>query len=135
MSVFEALGLGLLQGATEFLPISSSGHLLVAREWLGISEPPLLFDVLLHVATLFVICYQFRRRLADILRASALLVIGRASSAEQRDLRLLATLVATTVAPAAVGLVVSRFLLPTTRNMTMVSIAFLITAAILLLTL
>lgn len=132
MSVVEALGLGLLQGATEFLPISSSGHLVVAREWLGIAEPPLLFDVLLHVATLFVVCYRFRRRLAALVRAGALLVTGRA--ADRGDLRLLAAIAAATAATAAVGLTVSRFLLPSARTLTTVSIAFIATAAILLAT-
>ena len=134
MSVVEALGLGLLQGATEFLPISSSGHLVVAREWLGIAEPPLLFDVLLHVATLLVICYRFRQRLAALMRAGALLVTGRAASADRGDLRLLAAIAAATAATAAVGLAVSRFLLPSARTLTAVSIAFIATAAILLAT-
>ena len=134
MSVIEALGLGLLQGATEFLPISSSGHLLVARDWLGIAEPPLLFDVLLHVATLLVICYQFRHRLAALIRAAALLVSGRAAAADREDLRLLAAIVAATAATAAVGLAVSRFLLPSARTLTAVSAAFIATAAILLAT-
>lgn len=134
MSIVEAVGLGLLQGATEFLPISSSGHLLVAREWVGIAEPPLLFDVLLHVATLFVVCYQFRRRLAALLRAGALLVTGRAASADRGDLRLLAAIAAASAATAVVGFAVSRFLLPSARTLTAVSIAFIATAAILLAT-
>lgn len=133
MSIVEAVGLGLLQGATEFLPISSSGHLVVAREWLGIAEPPLLFDVLLHVATLFVVCYQFRRRLAALVRAGALLVTGRAA-ADRGDLRLLAAIAAATAATAGVGFAVSRFLLPSARTLTAVSIAFIATAAILLAT-
>lgn len=133
MSIVEAVGLGLLQGATEFLPISSSGHLLVAREWLGIAEPPLLFDVLLHVATLFVVCYQFRQRLAAVVRAGALLVTGRAA-ADRGDLRLLAAITAATAATAVVGYAVSRLLLPSARTLTAVSIAFIATAAILLAT-
>ena len=133
MSIVEAVALGLLQGATEFLPISSSGHLLLAREWLGIAEPPLLFDVLLHVATLFVVCYQFRRRLAALARAGALLVTGRAA-ADRGDLHLLAAIAAASAATAVVGFAVSRFLLPSARTLTAVSIAFIATAAILLAT-
>ena len=132
MNIIEALGLGLLQGATEFLPISSSGHLVVAREWLGIAEPPLLFDVLLHVATLVVICHQFRHRLAALIRAAALLVTGRA--ADRDDLRLLAAIVAATAATAAIGLAISRFLLPSARTLSAVSAAFIATGLILLAT-
>ena len=134
MSIIEAVGLGLLQGATEFLPVSSSGHLVVAREWLGIAEPPLLFDVLLHVATLVVICCHFRRRLAALLRAGALLATDRSGAADRGDLRLLAAIVAAAAATAVVGLAVSRFLLPSARTLTAVSVAFITTAAILLAT-
>ncbi len=134
MSIVEALGLGLLQGATEFLPISSSGHLVVARAWLRIEEPPLLFDVLLHVSTLVVICYRFRTRLAALIRAGALLIAGRAAAADRGDLRLLAAIVAASAATAVVGLAVSRFLLPPARTLTAVSAAFIATAAILLAT-
>ena len=134
MNIIEALGLGLLQGATEFLPISSSGHLVVARKWLGIAEPPLLFDVLLHVATLVVICHQFRHRLAALIRAAALLVTGRAGAADRPDLRLLAAIVAATAATALVGLAVSRLLLPSARTLSAVSAAFIATGLILLAT-
>ena len=133
MSLAEALGLGLLQGATEFLPISSSGHLVVARTWLSIAEPALLFDVLLHVATLMVICYRFRARLAALVRAAALLLTGRAA-ADRGDLRLLAAIAAATAATAIVGLAVSRFLLPSARTLTAVSAAFIATAAVLIAT-
>ena len=131
MSVVEAVGLGLLQGATEFLPVSSSGHLVAARAWLGITEPPLLFDVLLHVSTLVVICYHFRSRLAALTRAGALLVTGRAPAADRGDLRLLAAIAAASAATAVAGLAVSRFLLPSARTLTAVSTAFIATAAIL----
>lgn len=132
MSIAEALGLGLLQGATEFLPISSSGHLVVARTWLNIAEPALLFDVLLHVATLMVICYRFRARLAALTRAAALLLTGRA--ADRGDLQLLAAIAAASAATAVVGLAVSRFLLPSARTLTAVSAAFIATAAVLIAT-
>lgn len=132
MSVIETVGLGLLQGATEFLPISSSGHLVVARAWLGIAEPPLLFDVLLHLATLVVVCYRFRERLAALVRAAALLVTGRALRADRGDLRLLGAIVAATAATAVVGLAVGRLPGPAARTLPVVSVAFIATAVILL---
>ncbi|MDR0907343.1 MAG: undecaprenyl-diphosphate phosphatase [Rikenellaceae bacterium] len=52
MSVFEAIILGVVQGITEFLPVSSSGHLQIAKEVLGVEiADNLAFDVMLHVAT------------------------------------------------------------------------------------
>ena len=58
MSLFSAILLGLVQGVTEFLPISSSGHLAIAQELLsftGASDIPGFFDVLLHLGTLFAV--------------------------------------------------------------------------------
>ncbi|WP_304225656.1 undecaprenyl-diphosphate phosphatase [Gracilinema caldarium] len=52
MSILQAIFLGFLQGLTEFLPVSSSGHLVLAQKIMGISEPALFFDTLLHVGTL-----------------------------------------------------------------------------------
>lgn len=51
--------LGLIQGVTEWLPISSSGHLRIAEKFMGL-EPPLLFDITLHVGTLIVVLSFFR---------------------------------------------------------------------------
>ena len=53
MEWFEALILGIIQGLTEYLPISSSGHLVIAQNLFGLTNPDdiLTFTVLLHVAT------------------------------------------------------------------------------------
>jgi undecaprenyl-diphosphatase len=52
MSVIHAVLLGIIQGLTEFLPVSSSGHLVLFQKVFGISEPALLFDTMLHLGTL-----------------------------------------------------------------------------------
>src|SRR5687767_10154061 len=59
MSPFHALVLGVLQGLGEFLPISSSGHLIVAPWLLGWDVQSLSFDVALHVGTLAAVLYAF----------------------------------------------------------------------------
>lgn len=61
MQIYQAIILGAIQGATEFLPISSSGHLILAQRLFGTLDVGLLFDVLLHLATLlpiFIIFYK-----------------------------------------------------------------------------
>ena len=63
MTAAHALLLGALQGFTEFLPISSSGHLVVAQKLLGFSHPPVAFDVFVHCGTLLAVVLFFRRRL------------------------------------------------------------------------
>jgi len=63
-SLVVAVLLGLLQGLTEFLPVSSSGHLVLAQSLLpGFSQPGVLFDVALHIGTLVAVCVYFWRDL------------------------------------------------------------------------
>ncbi|MBQ9205792.1 MAG: undecaprenyl-diphosphate phosphatase [Treponema sp.] len=66
MSVFQSIILGVLQGIAEFLPISSSGHLAVAQKLFGLEEVPLLFDVMLHLATLAAVILYFRKKIVRL---------------------------------------------------------------------
>jgi len=59
MNFWQAILLGIIQGVTEFLPVSSSGHLVLAQYALGFEEPQLLFDVAVHFATLFAVAIFF----------------------------------------------------------------------------
>ena len=68
MSVFEAVILGIVQGLTEFLPISSSGHLVLLRKIFGISEPAMFFDTMVHVGTLLAVFVVLWRDIWAILR-------------------------------------------------------------------
>ena len=67
MSIFQGIVLGVLQGIAEFLPISSSGHLIVAQNLFGLEEVPLLFDVFLHVATLLAVVLYFRKKIWELI--------------------------------------------------------------------
>lgn len=69
LTILEALVLGVVQGVTEWLPVSSSGHLVLAQQLLGI-QVDIFFDLVLHVATLAVILGFYRGRVRSILRAS-----------------------------------------------------------------
>lgn len=66
MTVFQSIMLGFLQGITEFLPVSSSGHLAVAQKLFNLDDIPLLFDVMLHLATLLAVCLYFRKKIARL---------------------------------------------------------------------
>lgn len=66
MSDLEALLLGIVQGLTEFLPVSSSGHLVMVSELLGAGDDGILFEVAVHVATLLAIVVFYRRRVGAL---------------------------------------------------------------------
>ncbi|MDR1430468.1 MAG: undecaprenyl-diphosphate phosphatase [Spirochaetaceae bacterium] len=81
MDIFEAVVLGAVQGLTEFLPVSSSGHLVLFQKIIGVDEPTLLFDTLLHCGTLAAIFLVLRRDIWALLRnplqpLSLYLIIG-----------------------------------------------------------
>ncbi|PID77483.1 MAG: undecaprenyl-diphosphatase [Deltaproteobacteria bacterium] len=61
MEILKAVLLGIVQGATEFLPISSSGHLVIASEFMDFHGGGAAFNVMLHLGTLFSVCLAFRQ--------------------------------------------------------------------------
>ena len=68
MNWFEAIVLGLVQGLTEFLPVSSSGHLTIAKELFGIESSNLSFEVMVHAATVCSTIVAFRKQIWDLLK-------------------------------------------------------------------
>jgi len=79
----EAILLGILQGATEFLPVSSSGHLVLGQYFLNVQEPGILFDIILHVGTLFAVMAYYR---ADVWMLVSDTIWGVRRVAETRSL-------------------------------------------------
>jgi undecaprenyl-diphosphatase len=101
VSVVQAIVLGLVQGLSEFLPVSSSGHLLLVRYLLKWPDPGLAFDVSLHLGTLVAVLWYFWRDWMGLIRASLRVVVQREARTpeERRALFLiLATLPAVTAA-------------------------------------
>ncbi|NIU38581.1 undecaprenyl-diphosphate phosphatase, partial [Candidatus Bathyarchaeota archaeon] len=70
MDPIQIIILAVIQGITEWLPVSSSGHLVVAQEYFGL-ELPVIFDVMLHVGTLLVILMAFWTDVVKITKAVA----------------------------------------------------------------
>jgi undecaprenyl-diphosphatase len=68
MSIFQAIILGLVQGITEFLPISSSGHLVIFQKLFGLQEGVLVFDVAVHFATLLAVVSVMWREIVEIIK-------------------------------------------------------------------
>ena len=70
MTYFQAVVLGILQGITEFFPISSSGHLVLAQKFFGIHENPLIFtfDIYVHFGTLLAVLTVFRSSIITLIK-------------------------------------------------------------------
>lgn len=118
MSFLEAILLGLLQGATEFLPVSSSGHLVLGERFFGIEEPNLLFTVILHIGTLVAVTLFYHR---DVVGAAKGMVTATIDGVKERSLdsfrrhqgaRLGVLLILATIPTAIVGLLIDRAIEP-----------------------
>lgn len=101
MDPIQAIILGFIQGVTEWLPISSTGHLRIAERFLGLAVP-LLFDVTLHVGTLIIILLFFRK---DIKITLAALVKGDFKS---ENGKLIPLIIVGTIPTALIGVVFSN---------------------------
>lgn len=123
MTWWEALLLGTLQGATEFLPVSSSGHLVVGQEFLGIAIRGVLFEVAVHVATLLSVLIVYRGRVAEL--------AGGAARGDHEALRYLGLLTLATLPAAVLGLGFGARLESLFEDPMVPGIGFLVTAAVL----
>lgn len=69
MNIFWSILLGFVQGVTEFLPVSSSGHLVIFQQFIpGFAQPGALFDVVLHLGTMFAVLLFFRKKLISLVK-------------------------------------------------------------------
>lgn len=109
--------LGLVQGITEWLPISSDGHLYLAHNLLGIPED-LPLDVFLHGASLIILVFYFRKQLLDLIRG----VLAR----NKADILYVWFVVLTTIATIIVALMIEKWL-PQLQNNRAVAGGFLLT--------
>lgn len=109
MNWFEALALAVVQGLTEFLPVSSSGHLVLAQTLFGVeASTAFLYDILLHLGTALAALAFYRRDVAGILQG--LSTSSREAVPELRESRRLLLLLAAATAPtAAIGFAFKDF--------------------------
>ena len=122
MDLAQAIILGLIQGFSEWLPISSTAHLRIAEHFLGLTVTP-LFNIALHVGTLVVVVFYFRKDIKNIL--SDLVRLNFKSESGQ----LIPLIVVATIPTAIIGLFYVEFLEDTLQTILAMGVAFLVGAA------
>jgi undecaprenyl-diphosphatase len=120
--VFKIILLALIQGITEFFPVSSSGHLLVFQKILHFTSLPLVYDIFLHLGTLLAVLLYFFKDLKPL----ALRFY------EKENLRLICLLATASLPTAIIGFVFKDFFESLFEKTTYVGICFLFTAVVLL---
>jgi len=130
VDIIWALLLGLVQGLTEWLPISSSGHLAIAQHFLG-EEPPLVFDIMVHFGTTLVLIFYFRKDVMDILRS---LVSSNKAPRVVLGRRVAWFLLLGLIPTALIGLVLNYTIIEYTyQSLTIVGTCLILTGLILML--
>jgi undecaprenyl-diphosphatase len=129
----QAIVLGIVQGLTEFLPVSSSGHLIVVPALLGWDDPfieSLAFSVMLHVATLLALLIYFRRDWLRLIPAGLATLRDRSFRGDP-DRKLAWLLAASTIPAVIVGLLLNDLIETTFREPRLVAMTLVVGAAVL----
>lgn len=122
MTIIQAIILALIQGIAEFLPISSSGHLMLAQRIMGLEDVPILFDIILHCATLIAVVIYFHKKIWLLLCSLGRLIIRRPRvetddeddvlcGSDERSHRTLLAIFLSTIVTGALGFTVQKYLL------------------------
>ena len=141
LNTIEAIVLGTIQGLTEFLPVSSSGHLVLFQNLFGMQEPELLFDICLHVGTLAAVLIVFYREIFEIL-AALVQFPGRLKSAGglrnllagDESIRMALLIVVGSIPTAIIGLLFKEITDQLFGSLTIVGCMLLVTGTLLWLT-
>ncbi len=123
----QTVVLALIQGLTEFLPISSSAHLLLPKELLGWPDQGLAFDVAVHLGSLIAVLVYFRTDLTELLRG----LIADAGVQRSQSWHLLACLVVATIPAGLAGLLFQSVIESHLRSATVIAITTLVGALLL----
>ena len=133
MDILNAVLLGILQGLTEFLPVSSSAHLVLGKHLLHFESPDLLFDVMLHVATLCVVLIFFRKRVMLLIRAFLGLFFKKFSKDYFEQKHFLWGIIIATIPTGVIGYFMSKYILDYMQATLFVGYALILTSILLIL--
>jgi undecaprenyl-diphosphatase len=123
MEIIKVIILGVVQGLTEFIPVSSSGHLVILHEWLEV-DGGLIFDVALHIGTLLALVVYFWRDIVDL---------GRGFFGKGKDAQVVWMIVLATIPAVISGVLLASAADSAFRSPRLVSINLIIVAGLMLL--
>lgn len=135
MSIFQAFLLGIVQGITEFLPVSSSAHLVLVPYWLDWQVPAdqvFIFDVVIQMGTLVAVIVYFWKDLVQILRA-VFRGIAKRKPLEDADAKLGWLIILATIPGGIAGVVIKKHVEAVFHSPMMTAMLLLLTAALLIL--
>jgi undecaprenyl-diphosphatase len=134
MTVFDGLLLGTVQGLTEFLPVSSSGHLILLRELLGVNTSGgLAFDAVLQLGTMLAVFVYFRSDILKLIRDTLRLVFARGRGVQMTDKSLIGALIVGTIPALVFGLLLEDVMDHAFRNPLLVALSLLVGSALFML--
>ncbi|HAN72334.1 MAG TPA: undecaprenyl-diphosphatase, partial [Actinobacteria bacterium] len=125
MTWFEAVVLGVIQGLTEFLPISSSAHLLIMSQLFGWSDPGAAFTAVTQIGTETAVIIYFRREIWSILRAWSRSLVD-ADARRDPDARMGWLVIIGTIPIAVLGLIFARQIETVARNLWLTAIMLIV---------
>jgi undecaprenyl-diphosphatase len=128
LSLIKIIILGIIQGITEFFPISSSGHLVLAQNLLGLKEPQLLVDVMLHLGTVISLLVFLRKEIAEILLSLIRFLKKPSLKTKDSNMVLIFFLIVASIPTFLIGYFFSRPLESLFESPKAVSFALMITA-------
>ncbi len=141
MNPVQAIILGIIQGLTEFLPISSSGHLVLCQRLFGLNEPEMFFDISVHVGTLFAVIIYFRKDIWAIILSLSNFVrdllkrrVSPLHAWEDPDLRLALLIIIGSLPTGLIGMLFSKIADRLFSSIFIVGCALMVTGFLLWLT-
>lgn len=134
-TIVQAVILGIVQGITEWLPVSSSGHLVLAQHFFGLSQQ-IAMDLMLHVATLFVAVVFFRKSIIAIIKAfwkasMTLIASGSTHLFREHHARLGLMIVIATIPTAIIGFLLKKHVEQAFESVLFVAFGLIFTAIVL----
>ena len=141
MEIYQGVVLGILQGLTEFLPVSSSGHLALGRFFFGITEPGIFFEISVHMGTLLAVIVVFFDDIKSMLlsllkhiKTFTSLKQLRDGASKDKDLRMIMLILLGSIPTAFIGLFLKSYVDVMFRSVGFVGCMLLITGTFLWMT-